>query len=111
MSRASRLLRLSVPLVRTHGFTREALARSVLDLPSPEAHSQPLSDTAVSALFGSGDLARKTLIRAWLDDGIRHMQSRPARSTLRDVLRARLEYNEPVLHHLPEVNCISAYNH
>ncbi|KAG6862480.1 hypothetical protein C0995_000026 [Termitomyces sp. Mi166 len=92
----------------THGFTREALARSVLDLPPPEAHSQPLSDSAVSALFGSGDLARKTLIRAWLDDGIRHIQSQPTGLTLRGVLRARLEYNEPVLQHLPEAFALLA---
>ncbi|KAH0585299.1 hypothetical protein H2248_008540 [Termitomyces sp. 'cryptogamus'] len=108
MSGASRLLRLSIPLVRTHGFTREALARSVLELPQPEAHSQPLSDTAVSALFGSGDLARRTLIRAWLDDGIRHIQSQPTGSTLSEVLHARLEYNEPVLQHLPEAFALLA---
>ncbi|KAG6812378.1 hypothetical protein H0H92_003191 [Tricholoma furcatifolium] len=108
MSGAARLLRLSVPLVRTHGFTREALARSVLDLPPPESHSQPLSDIAVSALFGDVDIARKTLINAWLDDGIRHMQSLPAGCTLRDVLRARLEFNEPVLRHLPEAFALLA---
>ncbi|KAG5646995.1 hypothetical protein DXG03_001719 [Asterophora parasitica] len=99
---SARLLKLAVPLVNTHGFTREALARSVLTLPGKEAHAEPLSDTAVSALFGKGDIARRTLIRAWLDSGIRHMQSSPPGATLKQVLRARLEFNEPVLHLLPE---------
>ncbi|GLB40302.1 putative COQ9 [Lyophyllum shimeji] len=105
---SARLLRLAFPLVPTHGFTREALARSVLALPPAEAHSEPLSDTAVDALFGRGDLARKTLIRAWLDDGIRHIQSVPPKSTLKQVLRARLEFNEPVLQYLPEAFALVA---
>jgi len=107
-----------LPLVKTHGFTREALARSVLELPPNEAHSEPLSDTAVSALFGNGDFPRRTLIRAWLQDGLRHMGSvgQPTanaaldnclesgkKAMVGDVLRARLEYNEPVLSYLPEV--------
>jgi len=111
---------LALPLVRTHGFTRETLARSVLALPPGEAHPEPLSDTAVSALFGKGDNARRTLIDAWMKDGLRHLGTVPGvqrsthiaiddaarqtkKATLRDVLRARLEYNEPVLPHLPEV--------
>jgi len=113
------LLKLALPLVRTHGFTREALSRSVLSLPANEAHTEPLSDTAVSALFGHGDDARRTLIKAWLGDGLRHMGSIPGverpttppldsekgtekKASVRDVLRARLEYNEPVLPYLPE---------
>jgi len=123
---SARLIRLALPLVKTHGFTREALARSVLELPPSEAHSEPLSETAVSALFGIGDLARRTLIQAWLQDGLRHMASVPGverplqltenmdagtshspvktrkKATVNDVLRARLEYNEPALPFLPE---------
>ena len=119
----SRLLKLALPLVRTHGFTREALSRSVLSLPANEVHTEPLSDTAVSALFGHGDDARRTLIEAWLVDGLRHMSSIPGvegpattllnseisrtwtekKGSVRDVLRARLEYNEPALPYLPEV--------
>jgi ubiquinone biosynthesis protein COQ9 len=100
---SSRLLQLALPLVRTHGFTREALARSVLDLPAPETHAQPLSETAVSALFGSGDVARKKLINAWLNDGINQMKANPTGSTMKDILGSRLKLNEPVLQHLPEV--------
>ncbi|KAF8910574.1 hypothetical protein CPB84DRAFT_1764021 [Gymnopilus junonius] len=121
---STRLLKLALPLVKTHGFTRETLSRSVLALPPTEAHAEPLSDTAVSALFGEGDEARKTLIAAWLKEGLRHMASVPGverpvaglgpaessagpasadrKATIRDVLRARLEYNEPVLPYLPE---------
>ncbi|KAF8972190.1 hypothetical protein BDZ97DRAFT_1913417 [Flammula alnicola] len=130
-SSSARLLKLALPLVKTHGFTREALAQSVLALPPNEVHVEPLSDTAVSALFGNGDLARRTLIHAWLQDGLRHMASipgieRPAqhigipdaskstgtgtgkKATLRDVLRVRLEYNEPVLPYLPEAFALLA---
>ena len=108
----TRLLKLALPLVRTHGFTREALARSVLQLPAPEAHTDPLPDAAVSALFGSGDQARKTLIDAWLTEGMHQLQfvdvkaSTGSGTTVRELLRARLAYNEPVLGYLPEV-CIS----
>ncbi|TFK23641.1 hypothetical protein FA15DRAFT_681116 [Coprinopsis marcescibilis] len=100
---ATRLLKLALPLVRTHGFSRAALARSVLELPTPErSHSEPLSETAVSALFGEGDDARRTLINAWLQEGLRQMQTTES-LTLNAVLRRRLEYNEPVLDRLPEV--------
>ena len=99
-------MKLAVPLVRTHGFTREALSCSVLALPNP--HPEPLGDTAVSALFGSGEDARRTLINAWLNEGISHMKepivTSGSRVTVKDVLSARLRYNEPVLSLLPEVS-------
>ncbi|KAF7336797.1 Ubiquinone biosynthesis protein [Mycena venus] len=104
---STRLLKLALPLVSEHGFTRAALARSVLHLPTP--HAEPLSDTAVSALFGRGDLARKTLIRAWLDDGVESMKNAPGVGTsVKDALHARLAYNEPVLAHLPEAFALLA---
>lgn len=106
MSR-SRLLQLAVPLVKNYGFTREALARSVLDLPPSEAHPQPLSETAVSALFGSGDIARTTLINAWLDDGICQMKAASG-LPMKNILSSRLKLNEPVLQHLPEAFSILA---
>jgi len=95
----SRLLQLAVPLVSSYGFTREALARSVLSLPSSEA----LPDSAVSALFGHGSLAQRRLIHAWLDEGVRQIKAAPPGLTLKQILSARLRFNEPVLHHLPEV--------
>lgn len=112
----SQLLRSAVPLVKDYGFTREALARSVLtpnNQPSLKAHDEPLSDEAVSTLFGQGDDARRTLIRAWLDEGLNSMrvqrdhsvQQQPSGPSplLRQVLHARLAYNEPALGHIPEV--------
>ncbi|KIP10464.1 hypothetical protein PHLGIDRAFT_115417 [Phlebiopsis gigantea 11061_1 CR5-6] len=93
------LLKLALPLVRTHGFTREALSRSALALPTP--HPEPLRDTAVSALFGDGDDARRTLISAWLDEGRTHMRE-ASDTSIKDALRTRLRYNEPVLNLLPE---------
>ena len=86
--------------MRTHGFTREALSRSVLSLPEP--HPTPLNETAVSALFGKGDDARRTLIEAWLSEGLADMKNAPSKS-LKDILSRRLLYNEPVLDLLPEV--------
>ncbi|KAJ3778126.1 hypothetical protein FB446DRAFT_715048 [Lentinula raphanica] len=105
-SSRSQLLKIATSLVRTHGFTREALSRSVLELELPasnSAHSSPLSDSAVSSLFGKGDYARKTLIEAWLNEGLAQMASSdpsPTRS-LGSVLHTRLTYNEPVLPYLP----------
>jgi ubiquinone biosynthesis protein COQ9 len=96
----TQLLKLATPLVQHHGFTRTALARSVLALPEP--HAEPLSDSAVTALFGQGDAARRTLINAWLDEGRAHMRAVPADGVKRALL-ARLEYNVPVLSYLPEV--------
>ncbi|KAF9533882.1 hypothetical protein CPB83DRAFT_866768 [Crepidotus variabilis] len=106
MSSSTRLLKYAVPLVSTLGFTREALARSVLSLPSSETakgHSEPLSDSAVTALFGPEDEARRLLVNAWLQEGLEHMR-RTARitSTSRDLLVARLQYNEPILSQLPQ---------
>ncbi|KAJ7593375.1 hypothetical protein C8J56DRAFT_930922 [Mycena floridula] len=100
MSRAE-LLRTAVSLVKTHGFSREALAESVLFLPGSQAHTEPLNSQSVSALFGQGNLARTTLIRAWLDDGIEQMQT-VSSPTIRRVLHARLKHNEPVVQYLPE---------
>lgn len=93
-------MKLAVPLVRTNGFTRQTLSLSVLSLPTP--HSQPLSDAAVSSLFGQGDDARRTLITAWQDDAREQMKALQS-PTLREVLRARLAHNESVLAYLPEV--------
>lgn len=111
---SARLLQLSLPLVKTYGFSRETLARSALCLDSSDrAHAEPLSDTAVSALFGPGDEARRTLIEAWLKEGLRSMENPAQRNgevstRMRDALRARLEYNEPVLGHLSEVFLINS---
>ncbi|KAJ7261764.1 hypothetical protein B0H12DRAFT_1105587 [Mycena haematopus] len=98
---STRLLKLALPLVSEHGFTRAALARSVLRL-QPTPHAGPLSDTAVSALFGRGDLARKALIDAWFEGGIESMKT-GAPTSIKEALHTRLAYNEPVLAHLPEV--------
>ncbi|KAH9998872.1 hypothetical protein BJV74DRAFT_190555 [Russula compacta] len=95
----TQLLKLATPLVQSHGFTRTALARSVLALPEP--HAEPLSDSAVTTLFGEGDTARRTLINAWFDEGRIHMRSLPV-DGVKGALLTRLEYNVPVLGHLPE---------
>lgn len=102
-----RLLRLALPLVRIHGFTREALANSVLHLQRP--HATPLADGAVSTLFGEGDDARRILINAWLDDARARMKDGNAKNpTVKDALTRRLHCNEEILQHLPEAYALLA---
>lgn len=101
----TQLLKLAVPLVKQHGFTRTALARSVLALPEP--HAAPLPESIVTTLFGEGDTARRTLISAWLEEGRTHMCSVPVED-VKGALLARLEYNVPVLEHLPEAFALVA---
>lgn len=96
------LLKLALPLVQSHGFTRQALSLSVLSLPSG-SHQAPLNDTAVSDLFGDGDDARRTLITAWLDEARTTMATATTAKTIGGILDARLKANEPVLQYLPEV--------
>ncbi|OJA11317.1 hypothetical protein AZE42_08590 [Rhizopogon vesiculosus] len=104
---SARLLELALPLVKTHGFTREALSLSVLSLPTPLAH--PLPDASVTALFGQGDDARRVLVNAWLDDARYKMKAESSPTTaLGDILKARLTSNEPVLQHLPEAFALLA---
>jgi ubiquinone biosynthesis protein COQ9 len=101
----SALLRSAFPLIKTHGFTRHTLALAALALPD-SPHSEPLSQPALSALFGFGEEARRTLINAWLDEGIKHMGSAAIEGrnlSVRDALSRRLSWNEPVLEKLPEV--------
>lgn len=76
---------------------------------SNEPRSEPLPDTAVSALFGEGSNARRTLIDAWLEEGRVQMKSSATSATpdLKAVLRSRLRYNEPVLSLLPEVQFVT----
>ncbi|KAL4064358.1 hypothetical protein V8B97DRAFT_344112 [Scleroderma yunnanense] len=103
----STLLKLAIPLVRSHGFTRETLARAVLSLPEP--HSDPLPDTAVTALFGQGDDASRTLVNAWFEDARQRMREEvQPLSHIRQVLLARMTMNEPVLEHLPEAFALLA---
>ena len=90
-------------MVQTYGFTRAALSHSVFRLPKP--HPEQLSESAVTALFGHGDDARKTLINAWLDDARNQMRAAPE-PTIKAALKRRLRQNEPVLQFLPEVDRI-----
>ncbi|KAG2051401.1 hypothetical protein BDR06DRAFT_586947 [Suillus hirtellus] len=104
---SAKLLKLALPLIKTHGFTREALSLSALSLPTPLAN--PLPDASVTALFGPGDDACRTLVHAWLDDARRRMKEEATEKMgMGDVLKARLKSNEPVLEHLPEAFALLA---
>ena len=99
MSR-QQLLKTALTLVEEHGFTRHALSLSALSLPRPR--KEPLSDTAVSALFGNGDDARMTLLNEWLAEGRRKM-CESEKKDLNEILKHRLKWNDKVLGYLPEV--------
>ena len=86
--------------MRTHGFTRQALSDAALHIPKP--HPEPLSETAVTALFGSGENARRTLLSAWLEEGRNDMETCDNKD-MSSILKHRLRWNEPALHYLPEV--------
>lgn len=113
---STRLLRLALPLVKTHGFTRGALAQSVLHLPPPETHTAPLSDAAISALFGHGTKAERSLVDFFFDEGIEHMKSRAQMfsdslgraPSVKEVLEERLKFNESVLEHLSDAFALLA---
>ncbi|KZT62300.1 hypothetical protein CALCODRAFT_426256 [Calocera cornea HHB12733] len=99
MSRAA-LLKRAFALVPSHGFTRRALALAAPD---------ELSDSAVTALFGRGQQADKTLFDAWLQEARRDMAEALGEAMHADkeqqlyaLLARRLRYNEPVLQHLPD---------
>jgi ubiquinone biosynthesis protein COQ9 len=108
------LLARAITLIPSHGFTRTALRHS----PTGE----PLSESAVTALFGRGEEAERALIGAWMEEGrvdMRRefeadgegslegmktgMRSGSEREGLYRLLARRLRYNEPVLQYLPDV--------
>ncbi|KDQ19365.1 hypothetical protein BOTBODRAFT_437342 [Botryobasidium botryosum FD-172 SS1] len=123
-ARALTLLRSALPLIPAHGFTRTTISLAATKPPTSSkdtsttsgsvgfnarAHDAPLSDTAISALFGEGDEARRALIRAWLDEGRRVMSTTSSDRGagvgvpgLKEVLTRRLLYNVPVLPHLKD---------
>ncbi|KAL5526492.1 hypothetical protein ACEPAF_8216 [Sanghuangporus sanghuang] len=96
---SQQLLKCAFPLIRSHGFTRQALSVAALSLPKPP--EKPLSDTAIDALFGEGEEARRTLLNAWLAEGRKNMEQSQDR-TISGLLKHRLRWNEPVLQYLPE---------
>ena len=107
MSSAKAILKRAVKLVPTHGFTRETLALSEIS-DAADGRGSPLSETAVSALFGPGHEATKTLIKAWMDEGREDMKLAVNESAqvpdIQSVLLRRLRWNERALPHLKDVS-------
>jgi len=97
-------------LIPSYGFSRQTLALAALHLPRP--HAEPLSEGAITALFGTGDGACKNLAWAWLEEGRRRMkglEDAPENTQRMAIpievsLRRRLKWNETVLDKLPEVS-------
>jgi ubiquinone biosynthesis protein COQ9 len=96
------ILKNAVSLVPTLGFTRLAVSQAASNVLKHEN----LPGRSLDMLFGKDDV-RKTLIRAWLDEGFNAMGSMP--TTVRDALHKRLDWNKPVLDKLPEVSLFSLH--
>lgn len=99
----------ALPLVPKYGFTRTCLAVASAATPG----EAPLSDIALTALFGEESGARSILINAWLDRGLQGIRKPSAElidpaspsqlhATLKNTLTRRLDYNKPVISLLPE---------
>ncbi|KAG8834031.1 hypothetical protein FRC17_009669 [Serendipita sp. 399] len=106
MALRSVILKNAVKLVPSHGFTRAGLAQATLNV----SKGDPFPDRTLDILFGPGEEARKTLIRAWLDEGINAMgpHDGEVNMTVRDALHQRLEWNTPVIDKLPEAYALLA---
>lgn len=101
------ILRHAFTHIPTYGFTRQSLA---LASASVSPTGTRLGDTAISALFGAGSEAEKTLLKAWMEEGRMRMcelgegKGKGRAVQMEDVLQRRLEWNEPVLDHLKDVS-------
>jgi ubiquinone biosynthesis protein COQ9 len=122
------LLQRACTLIPTHGFTRQTLslagalssssqAPSGSTLPgNNEGPSSVLSEASITALFGPGDDACRTLIRAWMDDATARSIPQPPPTaivptsslTLKTLLASRLRENALVLSRLPEAFALLA---
>jgi len=99
------ILKDAVTLVPTLGFTRTAMSQAAANVCS----NQELPNRSIDHIFGRGDDARKTLIRAWLDKGREAMAvPNAAGVNVKDSLQRRLEWNTPVLDKLPEAFALLA---
>jgi ubiquinone biosynthesis protein COQ9 len=96
------ILKNAVSLVPTLGFTRLAVSQAASNVLKHEN----VPERSLDMLFGKDDV-RKTLIRAWLDEGFNAMGSTP--TTVKDALHKRLDWNKPVLDKLPEVMVFSLH--
>jgi ubiquinone biosynthesis protein COQ9 len=122
----SRILQHALPHVPEHSFTIQPLLQSLRSLPSttPSNSSEPalgsppasVSRNTIDILFGSELNARKELVKAWEEEGLRDMtdlnsSGRPATATrskgelgvIADLLARRLEYSSRIGEHLVEV--------
>ncbi|KAG8906333.1 hypothetical protein FRB99_007113 [Tulasnella sp. 403] len=111
MAARTLILKAALPFVPSYGFTRRCLTDAAESLPTQIS----LSETAFAALFGQGEEAKRTLIQAWLDEGIERLKFSASQTDemappsgavvhaeLKTLLTARLRYNEPVLQHLAD---------
>lgn len=101
----SSILKASLPHIKAHSFTLQAVQKGLAD-----SSSSPLSSSLTSQdqqtylltnVFGDLATAERELVKAWEDEGI-HRMSTPGDSqtetmtkqTLKQVLRRRLAYTE-----------------
>lgn len=114
----SRILHHALPYIPEHSFTLRPLLRSLPDLPTDHAdHDNAVTPEVLDVLFGSEISARKELVQAWEQEGLRDMlgdttaQARQAGPTskageirtIAGLLARRLEYSARFGEHLVEV--------
>ncbi|KAG9015219.1 hypothetical protein FRB94_004338 [Tulasnella sp. JGI-2019a] len=107
---ARNILRQALPLIPNHGFTRKCLSEAASSMPG----GPKFGDTEITALFGEGNAARRTLFQAWLQEGLNNMgvtstsSAGGSKLAVADLLKGRLRYNEPVIGYLPEAAAMLA---
>ncbi|KAH7100382.1 hypothetical protein BKA62DRAFT_253134 [Auriculariales sp. MPI-PUGE-AT-0066] len=101
---SAQILRAALPYVHSHGFTRAAFSQ----ITAPGTFV-PLSGTALEALLGANP--ERALLAEWLQNGLEDMRVlarddlqhlHQKHDQLKHVLLRRLQYNTPLLHHLPQ---------
>lgn len=113
-----RILHHALPHISEHSFTLRPLLRSLPDLPTDHAdHDNAVTPEVLDVLFGSEISARKELVQAWEQEGLRDMlgdslgqagQAGPSTKAgemriIAGLLARRLEYSARVGEHLVEV--------
>jgi hypothetical protein len=75
MALRSKILTHALPLIPTHSFTPSTLTYSLSSLSKshPDYQDGPVSDSIIDTLFGGDVGAKKALLQAWEQDGLRSM--------------------------------------
>jgi hypothetical protein len=113
MSLRTKILQHALPHLPEHSFTLRPLLDSLSSLPASHPdQSATVTPEVLDVLFGSELNARKELVQAWEEEGIRDMLKTESRvgsemDMLAGILARRLEYSSRIGDHLVEVCQVS----